>query len=220
MPIKKENDNRVNRSAYYQKMRTLALSKRAKYGIETCTLNIPVVQRIYKEEGIVIDRRDIKRRRIRAAYFCEDDDYSVLLNKNLPRIPKLFALVHELKHHYEDRLIIQSGEIRCGDYNKNEFIEISAEVFAAEFIYPESEMRSLANELGIKESTCTPEKIIDFKRTCQALVSYTFIVKRFEWFGYCQRGEYKKVQFQKLEEEIYGLPIYKQPWFKQSRLKK
>jgi hypothetical protein len=42
-------------------------------------------------------------------------------------------------------------------------------------------------------------------------------VKRFEWFGFCPRGAYDKVQFQKLEEEIYGLPIYKQEWFKKQR---
>ncbi|MGB8509527.1 MAG: hypothetical protein WCD76_14160 [Pyrinomonadaceae bacterium] len=40
-------------------------------------------------------------------------------------------------------------------YNCNEFIEKSAEVFAAEFIYPEAEMRELAASMGIDARTCT-----------------------------------------------------------------
>jgi Zn-dependent peptidase ImmA (M78 family) len=50
-------------------------------------------------------------------------------------IPRLFALVHELKHHYIDQESIRGGELKCGDYNANQIIEKGAEVFAAEFIY-------------------------------------------------------------------------------------
>jgi hypothetical protein len=32
-------------------------------------------------------------------------------------------------------------------------------------------------------------------------------------------GEFAKVQFQKLEETIYGVPIYRQPWFRARRQK-
>jgi len=52
-------------------------------------------------------------------------------------------LVHELKHHYVDQKAIEDGKIKCGDYNAHEVIEKGAEVFAAEFIYPEQEMRQL-----------------------------------------------------------------------------
>lgn len=92
--------------------------------------------------------------------------------------------------------------------------EKAAEVFAAEFIYPETEMRELASSLGIQAGTCTPEKIVEFKRSCPATISYQFIVKRFGWFGFIEFGSYKKIQFQKLEDEIYGSPIYKQDWYK------
>jgi Zn-dependent peptidase ImmA (M78 family) len=198
-------------------MRALALEKRRLYGVETPKLNLTVMRRVYKAEGITIDGRTLSGNNIRASYFCDDGDYSVLLNKDLPREPKLFSLAHELKHHYVDQKIIQGGLIRCGDYNRNEFIEKAAEVFAAEFIYPEDEMRALAASLGVNAHTCTKETVVEFKRACQACISYTFVVKRFEWFGFCPRGTYDKVQFQKLEEEIYGLPIYKQEWFKKQR---
>lgn len=210
----------MNRSQYYEQMRALALSKRAEHSVNTATLNLTFMRGIYRSERIRIDRWDIKGRKIRAAYFCEDDDNSVLLNDNLPREPKLFSLAHELKHHYVDRGVIQNGKIQCGDYNAHEAIEIAAEIFAAEFIYPRAEMHDLLNELGITQQNCCAEKLVDFKRACPALVSYSFIVKRFEWMDLCDQGEYKKVQFQKLEEQLHGPPIYKQKWYQEYRARK
>lgn len=210
----------MTRSDYYRQMKALALSKRAEHKIETASLNLRTIQRIYKSERIRIDPWDIKGSRIRAAYFCDNDDNSVMVNSNLPREPRLFALVHELKHHYVDRPTILKGLYKCGAYNQNEMIEIGAEVFSAEFIYPEVEMRDLAARLGITNNTCTSEKVVEFKRSCPAIISYKFIVKRFEWFGFCAEGQFKREQFQKLEESLYGPPIYKQPWFQRYRARK
>lgn len=210
----------MTRSDYYREMKALALRKRAEHNIETEKLNLRIIQQIYKSERIRIDPWDIKGSRIRAAYFCDSDDNSVMVNSRLPREPKLFALVHELKHHYVDQPQILDGKLRCGAYNANQMIEIGAEVFSAEFIYPEAEMCGLADKLGISSENCTSEKIIEFKRSCPAIISYKFIVKRFEWFGFCQEGQFKQEQFRKLEESIYGLPIYKQPWFQRHRAKK
>jgi Zn-dependent peptidase ImmA (M78 family) len=206
-------------SLYYREMRSLALAKRQAHCVETQLLDIKFMQRIYKAEGIRIDRWDTSPR-IRAAYFCENKDYSVLINKNLPREPKLFSMAHELKHHYADQSSLKGGNIKCGDYNANKVIEIGAEIFAAEFIYPEDEMKDLVDELGMKPENCTPQTIVEFKRVCPAKVSYSFLVKRFEWFGLFQLTKYKDIRFQKLEEQMYGLPIYKQPWFIAYRAKK
>ena len=209
-----------DRFAYYQEMRALAREKRSLYGVQTDKLDIPFLERIYKSEQIKIDRRRVRGNKIRASYFCDDGECSVLLNQSLPRAPKMFTLAHELKHHYVDQQIIRDGQIRCGDYNRNEFIEKSAEVFAAEFIYPEAEMRQLAASMEIDSRTCTKELIVEFKRACPACISYIFIVKRFERFRFFPKGTYADVQFQKLEEEIHGPPIYKQEWFKERRARK
>jgi Zn-dependent peptidase ImmA (M78 family) len=85
---------------------------------------------------------------------CDDDYYSVAVQKRLPDEPKLFALIHELKHHYVDQNVVINGGMYCGDYNQNEVIEIGAEVFAAEFIYPEREFASDIAALGVR--TWTP----------------------------------------------------------------
>jgi len=71
-------------------MRALALAKRAHYSIETSSLNLRVIRGIYREENIKIDSWEVRGQKIRAAYFCNDGDYSVLVNKNLPKEPKLF----------------------------------------------------------------------------------------------------------------------------------
>jgi Zn-dependent peptidase ImmA (M78 family) len=198
-------------------MRTLANEKRQLHEVKSAKLDLPFMARIYKAEGIKIDRRNLRGYRIRASYFCDNNDFSVLLKNNMPREPKIFALAHELKHHYVDQSSIIDGNIRCGDYNSNELVEKTAEVFAAEFIYPESDMLQDAKEMGLDVGACSAEDIVRFKAKRFAPVSYTFIVKRFEWFGYFERGAYDKVQFKKLEEKVYGPPIYKQEWFKKRR---
>jgi len=213
------NDSLGQRAGMYAHCKALALKKRAEHEVESAALNIPVMQRIYKKEGIRLDRQTLRGNRIGAAYYCEDGECSVLLNVKLPQEPKLFALAHELKHHYLDQELIGSGEIRCGDYNAHEVIEVAAEVFAAEFIYPELEMRQLIAELDITNLNCTKERIVEFKRACPAHVSYIFIQKRFERFGLCPRGAFAKVQFKKLEESLFP-PIYKQEWFKRYRARK
>jgi Zn-dependent peptidase ImmA (M78 family) len=217
MPARLKSADQVSRSEYYRQCRTLAQLKRALHCVQTDSLNLVVMQNIYRAEGISIDRRKLTGNRIRAAYYCDDNDCSVLVEKALPKEPKLFALAHELKHHYMDRQQITDGEIECGDYNAHEVIEKGAEVFAAEFIYPEAEMLQLIGEMRITNLTCTAEKVVEFKRECRACVSYTFIVKRFTRFGLCQRGVFDKVKFTQLEEQLFGVPIYKQDWFQQYR---
>lgn len=89
----------------------------------------------------------------------------------------------------------------------------------SKFIHPEVEIRDLANKLEITSSSCTPTKVVEFKRPCPA-ISYKFIVKRFKWFGFCEEGHFKHEQFQKLEESLHGPPIYKQAWFQRYRARK
>jgi Zn-dependent peptidase ImmA (M78 family) len=175
--------------------------------------------KVYKAEGIIIDRRKLKGR-IKAAYYCDNGECSVLVNNSLPREPKLFAMAHELKHHYLDQQQILNGQIECGDYNKNELIEKGGEIFAAEFIYPELEMWQLLGRLDITSDNCTAETVVRLKRSCNACVSYTFLVKRLTRFRLCEVTTFDNVQFLKLEEKMFGLPIYKRPSFKLARQRK
>ncbi len=204
------------RTQYYEAMKRLADEKREMHGLATGKLGLQKMREIYKTEGITIDLW-VTSARIRAVYMCDGGDPSVLVNRNLPGVPRLFAMAHELKHHYCDHNALKDGQIRCGDYNANEVIEKAAEVFAAEFIYTEKDFLECVQSMALERGNVTAEEIVELKRNCGAPVSYTFLRKRLEWFDFIEKGEFAKVQFQKLEEQIHGIPIYRQPWFRARR---
>jgi len=193
------------RHIYFEKMKALARQKRELYNVHTAALGLREVRKIYSAESIRIDYYRLPYK-IKALYMCSDRDYSVAIQKNLPEEPKLFALIHELKHHYCDQDDINKGKINCGDYNQNELIEIGAEVFAAEFLYPENEFSQDIQYSRI--SAWTPDEIVIFKKHCKAKVSYQFICKRLERLGLISRNQFKDIQFQKLEYQIFGLPYH------------
>jgi Zn-dependent peptidase ImmA (M78 family) len=196
----------MNRDAYFEYLKAMAREKRGHHAVRTHSFGLREVRKIYKNEGIRIDPWPLPPK-IKAMYMCADGDFSVAVQRKLPDEPKLFALVHELKHHYVDQAAIENGMVLCGDYNQNELIEKGAEVFAAEFIYPEAEFAELANSL--KNSRWQAENIVHLKRRISAKVSYTFIRKRLERLGLIVRGEFDHVKFQKLEEQMFGLPFWK-----------
>jgi len=196
----------MSRHAYYEDLKALAREKRELHGVDTAAFGLREVRRIYKEEGIRIDLWPLPYK-IKALYMCEDGECSVAVQRSLPDEPKLFALVHELKHHYRDQELLGSGVIACGDYNANELIEKGAEVFAAEFIYPEEEF---ADDIdGYVADEWKPEHVVHFKRACKAKVSYMFLCKRLERLGHIERGAFGGVQFRKLEEHMFGVPFYR-----------
>jgi Zn-dependent peptidase ImmA (M78 family) len=165
----------MSRRAYYETMLQLARDKRAEYGVDTSAFGLRELRGIYKAEGISLDHWPLPRK-IKALYMCDDGHCSVALQKSIPYEPKLFALVHELKHHFCDREALGAGVIHCGDYDANELIEKGAEVFAAEFIYPEAEFVEYLGQLGVMIRDAA--HIVGIKRSCGAKVSYQFILKR------------------------------------------
>lgn len=203
-------------SAAFEAAKLLARQKRELYGVSTEALNLNIIRMIYRAEGVTIDYRKLPPR-IRATYMCDDDDPGVLVNKSLPREPRMFSLLHELKHHFADRTLIQAGGLKCGDYNAHKEIEIAAEIFAAEFIWPEAEFLEAVGQFDLTSTPITPEMIVRFRRSITAPISYAFLRKRLEFFHFIPRGAHSHVRFQNLEEQLFGVPIYKQPWFKARR---
>src|ERR1051326_4270289 len=189
----------MSRSAYYEQLKHLARQKRVEFGVNTAAFGLAEVRVIYKQEGIRLDQWPLPRK-IKALYMCDDSDCSVALQPTLPYEPKLFALVHELKHHFCDREALGAGVIHCGDYDANELIEKGAEVFAAEFIYPESEFAADLQGLGIVVREAS--HIVEIKRNSKAKVSYLFIRKRLERLGHITARQFNGVQFQKLEDSM------------------
>jgi len=196
----------MRNAEYYEALKKLAREKREFYNVNTLAFGIREAKAVFKAEKVRIDYWPLPWK-IKALYMCEDGDCSVAIQKNLPDEPKLFALIHELKHHYCDRESMINEIISCGDYNANELTEIGAEMFAAEFIFPEADFADHIKSLGIvnwKESN-----VVHLKRNCRAKISYTYICKRLEHLGLISPGQFKSVQFKKLEEQMFGVPFYR-----------
>lgn len=200
----------MDRTTYYALMRQRALEVRARYDVRTESFGLRQIQDIYRDQGIHLDRWKMKLKKVRAAYFVVDDEASVLLNAAItPVEPKLFALAHELKHHLVDREAAKLRPLGCQiDFSSKDPVEIGAEIFAAELIFPQADFASWLIDLGIT-GHCTQADVVRIKRACPARVSYQYVVKRLEWLGHVERGEYSKTKWVKLEESIHGLPIYK-----------
>jgi Zn-dependent peptidase ImmA (M78 family) len=208
-----------NNQEAYEQAREFARKKRSELGVQTTDIDIPFLKKICKTEDVKVDMVGKMGPRIRAAYFFDEYGCSIMLCKDLPREPKMFALAHELKHHFLDREIIAGGEMQCGDYNANRIPEIAAEEFAAEFLYPAAEMKTVLDTIAVTPDNISPNLIVEIKRRSPIEVSYTFIQKRLERFAIIAKNQYGSIQFQKLEEKLYP-PIYKQDWFKQYRARK
>ncbi len=197
----------MTRSEYYRQMRLLAVQIRDQYGLQTPRVLKSDLRRIYKHQGIQIDLWPYKMKKLRGAYFNDEQGPSVMLAKGLPDDPMIFTMGHELKHHLVDR-----GDIvaLCDPSNQSAQIEIGAEIFAAELIYPEQMFRDDLVGLGVTMGACTPEQIVALKRDTRTTLSYTGLAKRAEFLGIAAQNSLGRIAWKKLEEKMYGIPLYKQ----------
>jgi Zn-dependent peptidase ImmA (M78 family) len=149
-----------------------------------------------------------KLKKLRGAYFNDENGASVMLAKGLPDDPMIFTMGHELKHHLVDRESIVS---LCDLSNQSAEIEIGAEIFAAELIYPEQMFHDHLLGLGVTMmGSCTPEHLVTLKHETRTTLSYAGLAKRAEFLGFAPPDSLGKIAWKKLEESIYGVPFYKQ----------
>ncbi len=196
----------MNRSEYYRELRELARQVRADHGLNTPRVRRADMRRIYRHYGIRIDLWDHKLKHLRGAYFSDDLGASVMLARGLPQDPMVFTMGHELKHHLVDRDL---GISYCDASNDNEPIEIGAEIFAAELIFPEQDFINKLTSMGVTFGNCKPESLVRLKRETQTTLSYAGLAKRAEFLGFARTGSFTKTRWKALEEQIYGEPVYK-----------
>jgi Zn-dependent peptidase ImmA (M78 family) len=166
----------VRDTGYYYEMRELALEVRARNGIEGSDLSMRDMWRIYCEEGI--EKLDFRRgfKDLRGAYFNDDCGVTVMLAGGLPDEPTIFTMAHELKHHLVDS---ETGPVVCRTNEQTKRIEIGAEVFASELIYPEKDfVYDVFRLLRGMPQTVRPEVLVDLKRKTNTTLSYAALAKR------------------------------------------
>jgi len=186
-------------------MKALARDVRAKAGLTSPRVLRSDLRKIYRGEGIRIDLwRHFKD--LRGAYFYDDHGATVVINGNLPEDPRVFTMAHELKHHLVDRDL---GLAFCDVGNQNEEIEIGAEVFAAELIYPEEDIIHDLRAMKVELGQCTPEALVRLKTKTRTTLSYSGLAKSAIRLGFAETGAFDRVKWKKLEVQLNGEPVYK-----------
>ncbi len=197
----------MNRSDYYEELKLLAQQVRAQHGLTSTRVLRSDIRRIYKYYGIRIDLWPYKLKSLRGAIINDSLGVSVMVKKSLPEDPRVFTMCHELKHFLTDSKLSYTY---CHAANITEPIEIGAEIFAAEMIFPEQDFINYMNEHDINRDCCTPEMIVQLKHDTRTTLSYEGLAKRANFFHFAKPGAFDGVHWKKLEEEIYGEPTYKQ----------
>jgi Zn-dependent peptidase ImmA (M78 family) len=196
----------VNRFQYYEAMKALARQVRTEHSLATCRVLRRDLRRIYSKLGIRIDMRPQKFKKLRGAYFNDDLGPTVMIAKQLPPEPTIFTLAHELKHHLADA---GHDRFECSAANESEPIEISAEIFAAELIFPEAEFARVLTAQGVRKGECKAEVLVRLKHDTQTTLSYASLAKRAEFLKFAPQGSLAGTKWKKLAETIYGEPAYK-----------
>ncbi len=194
----------MNRNEYYEEMKKRARDVRARFGLVSLVVKLSDLRRIYKDMGIRVDLWPHKLKNLRGAYFLDDAGPSVMLAKQLPVEQRIFTMGHELKHH-----LVDQAETRCMELDGSSAIEIGAEVFAAELIFPERAFEDQMHRMRISRGSCAAEHIVRLKHDTRTTLSFTGLAKRATRLGFALPGTLEDVRWKKLEEQIYGEPLYK-----------
>ena len=196
----------MERPEYYKWLKKIAQDTRAKYGLSTPRVLRSHLRAIYRDQGIHIDLWPHRLRGVRGAYFNDEHGPSVMLAKGLQEDPMVFTMAHELKHHLVDQNLPLAY---CSDRNADQSIEIGAEIFAAELIFPETDFLGALAGMNVGAGACTPEAIVRLKHGTRTTLSYTGLAKRATFLGFAPAESLNNVRWRKLEEQIFGEPIYK-----------
>ena len=197
----------MNRSDYYEELKILAGQVRAENGLHSPRVTRTDLRKIYAKCGIKIDLWPYKFRNLRGALFCDDLGTTVVLAKGLPEDPMVFTMAHELKHYLKDR---ELGLSYCDLSNEDKPLEVGAEIFAAEFLYPDADFIAHLTAMGVGVGRCAPETLVHLKRDTRTTLSYAGLAIKAERLGFAQRDTVTAFKgWKKLEEHLYGVPFWK-----------
>lgn len=200
----------MSRSHYYEKLKELARRVRLEHGLSSPRVTRSDLRRIIKKLGVRLDKWPLGKA-VRGAYFNDECGPTIVINTDLPDDPAIFTMAHELKHHLADG---GSKLSFCARANELEPIEIGAEVFAAELIYPEQDFADAMRSLGVEPNGCTPEHLVRLKESTRTTMSYLALTKRAKWLGFAADDAFAKVKsWTQIRDKLFGVPF----WRKRSR---
>jgi Zn-dependent peptidase ImmA (M78 family) len=128
-------------------VKELARQVREHYALVSLCVGCSELRKIYRAQGIRLTLWPGKVRNIQGAYFNDDLGMNVMVMKELPEDAMAFTMAHELKHHLVDSDLKPYSKWRFDQPNP---IEVGADVFAAELIYPEKGFNPICENCGQK----------------------------------------------------------------------
>ena len=191
----------MNFSYYYDDLKRLARQIRAENGLMSPRVLPNDLRRIYFKHGIEIDVWPYRLKNLRGAFICDDLGTTVMLAKGLPQDPLAFTMAHELKHYYKDRNL---GISYCDQSNIHKAIEIGAEIFASEFLFPDRDFIEYMQRMGIGRDQCLPRSLIDLKHTTRTTLSYAGLAIKAERLRFAPPNSLTKVKTWRKLERLYG----------------
>jgi Zn-dependent peptidase ImmA (M78 family) len=191
----------VNVKSYYNDLKQLARKVRAENGLKVPRVLPSDLRKIYFKNGIEIDLWPYRLRNLRGAFICDDMGTTVMLAKGLPQDPLAFTMAHELKHFYRDRDL---GISYCDQSNIHKALEIGAEIFAAELLFPDRDFIDHMERMRIGTDQCLPKTIIDLKHKTRTTLSYAGLAIKAERLRFAPPNSLTSVKTWRKLERLYG----------------
>lgn len=198
----------MNLTTYYRDLKLLACQVRAENGLKAPRVLPGDLRRIYYKHGIEIDIWPYRFRNLRGAFLCDDLGATVMLAKGLSQDPLAFTMAHELKHFLKDRDL---GLSYCDQSNMTRPLEIGAEIFAAELLFPDLDFIRHMGRLGVNRGKCLPETLVQLKLETRTTLSYAGLAIKAERLRFAPPRTVTRVKtWRKLEAQAarnFRLPI-------------
>lgn len=203
----------MNLHNYYEDLKLLARQVRAENGLSSPRVLPSDLMRIYAKHGIEVDEWPYRFRHLRGAFIDDHLGTTVMLAKGLPRDPMAFTMAHELKHFYRDRDL---GISYCDQSNLNRSLEIGAEIFAAELLFPDRDFVAHLKMMGIRRDECLPKTLVHLKRKTGTTLSYAGLAIKAERLGFAPSHSLTTVKTWRKFEALYDEPVRRRvdrmPW--------
>jgi Zn-dependent peptidase ImmA (M78 family) len=191
----------VNRQAYYEELKSLARQVRAENGLRSPRVLASDLRRIYDRHGIVIDSWPYRLRHLRGAFISDSLGTTVMLASGLPQDPMVFTMAHELKHFFRDRDL---GISYCDQSNLSKTVEIGAEIFAAELLFPDQDFIKHLQLLRVGRDQCLPRTIVQLKAKTRTTLSYAGLAIKAERLGFAPPSSLTRIKTWRKLEALYG----------------
>jgi Zn-dependent peptidase ImmA (M78 family) len=183
---------------YYAEMKELARQVRKYYKLVSSRVGPYELRRIYKAQGIRLTLWPGKVGELRGAYFNDELGVNVMVMKELPEDTLAFTMAHELKHHLVDSDLKSHSE---WIYDPRNPIEVGAEAFAAELIYPEQTFRFDLQRMRVRPGECPLNVLLRLKRKTQTTLPYRIFRERAVSIGFAAARVFRASSWKKMEKE-------------------